>query len=51
MEFTEKYISAADAALHPEAKKITISNDTYAIAEIIMELINKIEHTRVSLKT
>lgn len=32
-----------------ESEKTIISNDVYAISEFICELINKIEHTRVSL--
>lgn len=49
MDFTAKYISTKDAALDLKTTKIILSNDAFAIGEAIAELINKIEHARMSL--
>ena len=35
MEFEDKYISASKQAVTPDAKKIVLSNDAYALAEAI----------------
>lgn len=45
MEFKDKY---SDDAKDADTKKI-ISSDAFAIGDIIQELINKIEHARISL--
>ena len=47
----EKYISTSAALLNPEAAKdrIKISDDAYAITEMVNELIRKIEHARLTL--
>jgi hypothetical protein len=42
MEFKDKYTDNKD-----EATKKIISNDAYAIGEMISELINEIRHVRV----
>jgi len=49
MEFGEKYISAAENIAKPDKEKIALSNDAFAIGEIIAELIKKIEQARVCL--
>jgi hypothetical protein len=46
MNFKDKYTNAVDK----DSKKIELSNDAYAIGETIEQLINKIEHTRLSFK-
>lgn len=57
MEFKEKYTTQAKIdkipkeekeLLEKENKKQPLSNDAYAIGEMIENLINKIEHARVS---
>ena len=47
MEFSEKYISAYEKILKPTDKRIEISDEAYAMAEMIAELISKIEHLRL----
>jgi hypothetical protein len=57
MEFSEKYKPAKDVITTTDEKtglttiteKISISNDAYAIGEMIDLLIKKIEHARQSL--
>ena len=50
MSFREKYVITAEA-LKPENKdKIAVSNDAFALGDIIQELINKIEHVRCDLE-
>jgi len=49
MNFTDKYISQTEMAEKPDLKKIVITDDAFAIGELLQELINKIEHTRLSL--
>lgn len=49
MKFKEEYVKESEA-LEPEHKdKVPISNDAYAIGDMIERLIEKIEHTRLSL--
>lgn len=48
MKFEDKYISATDKALDKESKKVVLVDDAYALCEMINELINKIEHARIS---
>lgn len=49
MEFKETYVKDSEA-LKPENKdKTPVSNDAYAIGDMIERLINKIEHARMSL--
>ena len=54
MNFKEKYIAVDDwdklkAEDQVLEKRQPIGNDAYAIGDIIQDLINKIEHTRLSL--
>jgi hypothetical protein len=49
MEFRDKYCFAITASLPENKDKIGISNDAFAIGEIIERLINKIENARISL--
>lgn len=49
MEFKEEYISAKENAEKPDAKKITISNEAFAIGDMIERLINKLESARISI--
>jgi len=52
MEFKEAYTTIEKIAADKdniENKKTTLSNDAFAIGEIIQSLISKIEHTRLSL--
>lgn len=57
MEFSEKYKPAKDVITTTDEKtgkvtiteKISVSNDAYAIGEMIDLLIKKIEHARQSL--
>lgn len=46
MKFQDKYTNAKEG----DIKKIEISDEAYALGEIIQVLIDKIEHVRVSLK-
>ena len=49
MNFKDTYVKESEA-LKPENKdKAPLSNDAFAIGDMIEKLINKIEHTRVSL--
>ena len=47
----EKYVPTSEALLNPEAAKgrIKLSDDAFAIAEMVNELIRKIEHARLTL--
>jgi len=61
MGFTDKYTTSEkitaetnviilDKDLIPvEKDKVVVSNDAFALGDVIQELINKIEHARVSL--
>jgi hypothetical protein len=46
MNFEDKYISTAENAVKPDAKKIVLSNDAYAQIEILDVLIEKLESLR-----
>lgn len=48
MDFSTKYVSTKEAKPVGEVK-VVLSNDAYAIGEMIEALINQIEHTRISL--
>lgn len=50
MDFSNKYISASDKAIDTKSEKAVLSNDAFAIGEMIDELIKKIEHLRLSIK-
>lgn len=52
MDFTAKYTTAALISADKEgieAKKTEVSQDTYAIGDVIQNLIHKIENLRLSL--
>jgi hypothetical protein len=54
MNFNEKYLNVETfdnlkAEEQAKEKRKVISNDAYAIGEVIETLINKIEHARLSL--
>ena len=50
MDFTDKYISASDNTIKPNLIKVEISNEAFAIGEMIGLLIKKLEHIRVDNK-
>ena len=47
MKFKDKY--TLDKTMKDEEDKVQLSPDAYGISDMIQDLINKIEHTRVSL--
>lgn len=49
MKFEEKYARATETINDKNKEKIIIGVDAFAIGEQIENLINKIEHTRLSL--
>ena len=49
MEFQEKYTSLTDKDIIQNKDKKIISDDAFALGYIIQQLINKIEHTRLSI--
>jgi len=49
MDFTDKYISVADKAIDLKSEKVVLSNDAFAIGEMIQELINSIKQVGHSL--
>jgi len=49
MTFIEKYCLSSDSALPENKTKIIVSNDAFAVGEVIQELIYKIEQARCSL--
>ena len=49
MEFTEKYCLSKDAGLPESKDKIAVSNDAFAVGDIILDLINKLESLRALL--
>jgi len=49
MNFKEKYISDKENSLKEDLSRIVVSNEAYAIMDVINELINKIEHVRSGL--
>jgi len=50
MKFQEKYISKQENDLFPDPKRITISDDTFALGELLDLLVKKIEELKVNLK-
>ena len=48
MEFADKYISEKENADKPDLTKVLISNDAYAVSEMIDKLIKQMEHNRLS---
>ena len=50
MKFKEKYGREADKGLPKNKDKNIISDDAFAVGEMIENLINKIEHVRMSLQ-
>ena len=49
MRFEEKYVDSSEKDAEKIEDKKIITDDTFAIGEVIQNLIDKIEHTRVSL--
>ena len=49
MEFEEKYISAAENAITPNPKKVILSNDAYAVGEMINGLILNIKALKLAV--
>ena len=49
MSFEEKYCMDSEKADEKNKDKKVISDDAFALGDIIQNLINKIEHTRLSL--
>ena len=49
MNFKEKYISDKENSLKEDLSRIVVSNEAYAIMDVINELIKKIEHVRSGL--
>jgi len=49
MRFEEKYVDSSEKDAEKIKDKKIITDDTFAIGEVIQNLIDKIEHTRVSL--
>ena len=50
MEFQEKYTSTSDKALTQNKDKKIISDDAFALGDIIQGLILQLEKNRVSLR-
>ena len=46
MDFSDKYISAGEKLLDPKSEKVVLSNDAYAIGEMIQNLIKQIAYSR-----
>ena len=49
MEFQTKYVISTEAIKSENKDKIIISNDAFAVGEVIEELIKKIEKVRIAL--
>ena len=49
MEFQEKYTSITDKDIIENKDKKIISDDAFALGDIIQQLINKIEQARLTL--
>ena len=49
MRFEDKYINSSEKDAEKIKDKKIITNDTFALGEVIQSLIDKIEHTRMSL--
>ena len=50
MKFTLKYTSESEKEKPENKDKVVISDESFALCEMINELINKIERTRLSLR-
>ena len=48
MEFQEKYTSTSEKARPENTDKKIIGDDDFAIGDIIQQLINQMEHNRLS---
>ena len=48
MKFADKYTYESIKTDPKEADKIVLSNDAFAVGEMIEALVNKIEHLRLS---
>ena len=49
MRFEEKYVNSSEKDAEKIKDKKIITDDTFALGEVIQNLIDKIEHTRTSL--
>ena len=49
MTFKEEYISEKENTKKEDLTKTLVSNDAYAVGDMIQQLLNKIEHTRASI--
>ena len=49
MRFEEKYVNSSEKDAEKIKDKLIISNDAFAVGDIIQDLIDKIEHTRLGL--
>ena len=50
MTFEDKYISEEEQVMKPDAKRITITDEAFAICELIESLANKIERVHQLLR-
>jgi len=50
MKFKDKYQSLYDSVNNPDNKKIIISNDTFALGELLETLIKQLEYVSQNLK-
>ncbi len=48
MEFKEKYTALAEKDKIENKDKIVISNEAYALGELLEQIFNKLEHLRLS---
>ena len=48
MEFKEKYTNEKEKEKPEEKGKIVLSNDAFALGEVLEELRQKLEHLRIS---
>jgi len=48
MAFQDKYISTTDKKAQPTSEKVVLTDDAFAISEMIDSLITKIEQARVT---
>lgn len=46
MEFNEKYLSASESAKKPDANKVVISDDNYAICELLNKIFMQLDMIR-----
>lgn len=47
MEFSDKYISVSEKVIIPDDKRTVISDESFAICEMLVVLVNKLEHARL----